>query len=164
MKKLFIFLSLFLLFGSVNLSAGELSSSIGHFGYSDDKKKAGLLDLTYSFSEKNVDTKYGLIKPVVGVFLSNRLSSMAYAGVKADYKISIFRISPSFTPGLYSSGEGKRGKDLGSVMQFKSQVDIGIDLNKFSFFNLGYSHISNAGIGTNNPGANTYSFNFSKKF
>lgn len=164
MKNLSIFLSLFLFFGSVDLKAGDFSSSVGHFSYSDNKKKAGLLDLTYSFSERKIDTNYGLIKPVAGLFLTNRLSSMAYVGVQADYKVSIFRISPSFTPGLYSSGEGKRGKDLGGVMQFKSQIDIGIDVNKFSFFNLGYSHISNANIGAINPGANSFSLKFFQKF
>ena len=49
-------------------------------------------------------------------------------------------------------------------MQFKSQIDIGIDVNKFSFFNLGYSHISNANIGAINPGANSFSLKFFQKF
>jgi lipid A 3-O-deacylase len=37
-------------------------------------------------------------------------------------------------------------------------------LGKSSNLSLGYNHISNASLGDKNPGANSYSFNFSKQF
>ena len=38
-------------------------------------------------------------------------AGMAYAGAKIDYKIGRLVITPSFTPGLYSYGSDKRGKE-----------------------------------------------------
>jgi lipid A 3-O-deacylase len=53
---------------------------------------------------------------------------------------------------------------LGNVLEFKSQVNIGLDLGKDSILAVGYNHVSNASLGDKNPGANSYSFNFSKQF
>ena len=36
-------------------------------------------------------------------------------------------ISPSFTPGYYDKGSGK---DLGSALEFKSEVKVGFDIFK----------------------------------
>jgi len=164
MKKIFLKFFLVLIVSSSNGLAGDFKTNIGNFAFSDNKKHSGMLDLSYDFTENEFQTILGTIKPKAGVLFTNRLSSMAYAGFYADYKLSIFKITPSFTPGLYSSGEGKRGKDLGSIFQFKSQINIGLDLSKLSFLNLGYSHISNAGIGENNPGANTYLISVKQNF
>jgi lipid A 3-O-deacylase len=97
----------------------------------------------------------------MGAFITGDNATMAYAGAKIDYKLGAFMITPSFTPGLYSKGDGK---DLGNVLEFKSQVNIGLDLGLSTFLSMGYSHISNASLGDKNPGANSYSFNFSKQF
>ena len=164
MKKLASIIVALTIALSSNVTAGDFSASLGNFAFSDSKKHAGMLDVNYNFTEKNVDTFVGVIRPQAGVLLTNRLSSMLYAGVYTNYKISYFNITPSFTPGLYSKGEGKRGKDLGSIFQMKSQVNVGLNFDKFSSFNLGYSHISNGGIGKNNPGANSYTLNFLKQF
>ena len=164
MKKLASIIAALTVVSSSNVVAGDFSVSLGNFAFSDSKKHAGMLDINYNFTEKNVDTFVGVIRPQAGLFVTNRLSSMLYAGVYTNYKISYFNITPSFTPGFYSSGEGKRGKDLGSTFQMKSQVNVGLNLDKFSSFNLGYSHISNGGIGKNNPGANSYNLNFLKQF
>ena len=39
-----------------------------------------------------------------------------------------------------------------------------IDLSESTNFGLSYNHISNASLGEKNPGANSYMFNFLKKF
>ena len=69
--------------------------------------------------------------------------------------------TPSFTPGLYGQGDGK---DLGHVLEFKSELQMSLDLSKNSEFGFSYNHISNASLGDKNPGANSYMFNFSKNF
>ena len=68
---------------------------------------------------------------------------------------------PSFTPGLYSKGNGK---DLGHVIEFKSELQISLDIFSNSQLGFSYNHLSNASLGTKNPGANSYMFNFFKSF
>ena len=98
---------------------------------------------------------------MVGVFLAENKAGMIYAGGKIDYKLGMFIITPSFTPGFYSEGDGK---DMGNVLEFKSQLNIGLDLENNSILSLGFSHVSNGNLGDKNPGADTFLFNFSKQF
>ncbi len=56
------------------------------------------------------------------------------------------------------------GKDLGHVLEFKSELQISLDMSESSQFGFSYNHISNASIGDKNPGANSYMFNFFKRF
>ena len=84
-----------------------------------------------------------------------------YTGVQAQYKIGILKITPSFTPGLYHEGDGK---DLGHMLEFKSEVQLSFDLSKNTELGFSYNHLSNASLGDKNPGANSYMFNFLKNF
>ena len=84
-----------------------------------------------------------------------------YTGVQANYTLGILNITPSFAPGLYEAGDGK---DLGHALEFKSEVQLSLDLPKDSQFGFSYNHLSNASLGDKNPGANSYMFNFLKKF
>ena len=70
-------------------------------------------------------------------------------------------ITPSFTPGLYNKGDGK---DLGHPLEFKSEVQMSVNLTEGTNLGLSYNHVSNASLGDKNPGANSYMFNFLKKF
>ena len=70
-------------------------------------------------------------------------------------------VIPSFTPGLYGEGDGK---DLGHILEFKSEVQISLDLPREAELGISYNHISNASLGDKNPGANSYMFNFLKSF
>ena len=88
-------------------------------------------------------------------------ATYAYTGIQAQYKIGKLNIIPSFTPGLYGIGDGK---DLGYVVEFKSEVQLSLDILSNSELGFSYNHISNASLGENNPGANSYMFNFLKRF
>ena len=72
-----------------------------------------------------------------------------------------FKITPSFAPGYYNYGDGK---DLGYPLEFKSEMQISLDLSKSTQLGMSYNHISNASLGTKNPGASSYMFNFLKQF
>ena len=76
-------------------------------------------------------------------------------------EIGKLNIIPSFAPGLYSMGDGK---DLGSPLEFKSEVQLSIDLLPGSKLGYSQSHLSNADLGDKNPGADSYMFNFMKSF
>jgi hypothetical protein len=51
--------------------------------------------------------------------------------------------------GLYEDGGGK---DLGHVVEFRSQVELGYQFENQSRLSVAFSHISNANIGNDNPG------------
>ena len=84
-----------------------------------------------------------------------------YSGIETNYSIGSINITPSFTPGYYNQGDGK---DLGHGLEFKSEVQVSLDLGESANFGMSYNHVSNASLGDKNPGANSYSFNFLKKF
>jgi hypothetical protein len=84
-----------------------------------------------------------------------------YTGIQAQYKIGKVNLTPSFTPGIYEQGDGK---DLGHLIEFKSEVQLSLNLFEDSQFGMSYNHISNASLGDKNPGANSYMFNFLQKF
>ena len=78
--------------------------------------------------------------------------------IRVIFKIKIL---PSFTPGYYEKGDGK---DLGSVLEFKSEVKIGLDIFENSKLSYSYSHISNNDWGETNPGTDNQQITFSKNF
>ena len=88
-------------------------------------------------------------------------ASYFYTGVQAHYKLGGLNLTPSFAPGYYNQGDGK---DLGHALEFKSEVQLSLELPKESQFGFSYNHLSNASLGSKNPGANSYMFNFFKSF
>ena len=75
--------------------------------------------------------------------------------------MGLITITPSFAPGYYEYGDGK---DLGYPLEFKSEVQMSLNLSEDTKFGMSYNHISNASLGSKNPGANSYMFNFLKQF
>ena len=161
MNKLLKIVLCFFLLGTVNSGAGDFNVAVGKFDYSDKSKNAMMLDMTYGFRENKVPSAIGEIIPVFGVFVTEDSAAMVYSGAKIDYKFGSLVISPSFTPGVYRKGDGK---DLGHTIEFKSQINLGLDLGKSTNLSLGYSHVSNASLGDKNPGANSYTVNFLTRF
>ena len=84
-----------------------------------------------------------------------------YTGVEGQYGIGRLKILPSFTPGYYEKGNGK---DLGSALEFKSEIKIGLDIFDSSKIGYSYSHISNNNWGDVNTGTDNQSITFSKQF
>ena len=107
------------------------------------------------------NTILGQFKPITGAFLTGDSSIYMYTGVEAQYKIGILNILPSFSPGYYEKGDGK---DLGSELEFKSEIKFGIDLGKNSKFSYSYNHISNNDWGDINPGTDNQHFSYSHNF
>ena len=133
----------------------------GMFDFSDDGKKSALLGLQHQNENLNRDTFLGNISPITGALITEDTAAYVYTGVQAQYKIGVLNLTPSFTPGLYHEGDGK---DLGHMLEFKSEVQLSLDLTRTSEFGFSYNHISNASLGDKNPGANSYMFNFLKNF
>ena len=124
------------------------------------EKRSELFGIQHSNEDLFRDTFLGKLSPITGFMMTADSASYFYTGVQAEYKIGKLNLTPSFSPGLYSVGDGK---DLGYPLEFKSELQISVD---FFGSRLGYSqsHLSNANIGDKNPGADSYMFNFMKSF
>ena len=161
---------LFFLFFVFSVNAQELKNYekntefnvySGMFDFSDDGKRSTLIGLQHQNENLNRDTFLGNLSPITGVLITSDNAGYVYTGVQAQYNIGILNITPSFTPGLYHEGDGK---DLGHMLEFKSEVQLSFDLSKNTELGFSYNHLSNASLGDKNPGANSYMFNFLKNF
>ena len=139
----------------------ELNLFTGMFDFSDGKQKAGLLGLQHQTENLYRNTILGKLSPITGGFLTENSAAYLYTGVQAEYDFGMFTIIPSFAPGYYHEGNGK---DLGHPLEFKSEVQMTFNLSDTTHLGMSYNHISNASLGTKNPGANSYMFNFLKQF
>ena len=167
--KKIIFLFSFLLFSILSNAEETRSKDLAHefnvytgmFDFSDDGKRSTLMGFQHQNENLNRNTFIGNLSPITGALITADNATYFYTGVEAQYKIGSLNFNPSFTPGLYNQGDGK---DLGHILEFKSELQISLDLSGSSRFGFSYNHISNASLGDKNPGANSYMFNFIKNF
>ena len=139
----------------------EINFYTGMFDFSDDGQRAGLFGMQHQNENLTRDSFLGTLSPITGFMITENNAGYVYTGVQAQYSIGNLNITPSFSPGLYGEGDGK---DLGHVLEFKSELQLSLDLFSNSELGFSYNHISNASLGDKNPGANSYTFNFLKKF
>ena len=139
----------------------EMNVYAGMFDFSDHKQKAGLVGLQHQNEDLFRDSFLGKLSPITGGFLTENNAFYLYSGIQAEYDIGSLKITPSFAPGYYNYGDGK---DLGYPLEFKTEVQVSLDLSESTKFGMSYNHISNASLGTKNPGANSYMFNLLKQF
>ena len=144
-----------------NFNEHEINFYTGMFDFSDDGKKSTLIGIQHQNENLYRNSFLGTISPVSGFLITGDSSTYLYTGIQAEYNIGKMNLTPSFTPGLYGQGDGK---DLGHLVEFKSELQLSFDLLKDSELGFSYNHISNASLGEKNPGANSYMFNFLKKF
>ena len=139
----------------------ELNVFAGMFDFSDDGQRASLLGVQHQNEELYRNSFLGRLSPITGVFLTKKNALYLYTGVQAEYELGFLTITPSFAPGYYNEGSGK---DLGFPIEFKTEVQMSFNLGDSSQMGMSYNHISNASMGSKNPGANSYMFNFLKQF
>ena len=139
----------------------EYNFYTGIFDFSDDGKSSALIGIQHQNENLYRESFLGTLSPVSGFLITGDSATYLYTGVQAEYNIGKMNLTPSFTPGLYSEGDGK---DLGHIVEFKSEIQLSVDLLKNSHLGVSYNHISNASLGDKNPGANNYMFNYFKNF
>jgi lipid A 3-O-deacylase len=168
LNKLLLFFTI--LITAFSLNADEMKSDIkntefnvytGMFDFSDEGKRAILIGFQHQNENLNRDTFLGNLSPITGGMITADSASYIYTGVQAQYKLGAINFTPSFAPGLYFEGDGK---DLGHVIEFKSELQFSFNVFQNSELGFSYNHLSNASLGDKNPGANSYMFNFLKKF
>ena len=133
----------------------------GNFDFSDDKQAAVLVGFQHQNESLKRDTIIGKISPITGGFITENSAVYIYTGFEWNVDMGALTFTPSFAPGLYHEGDGK---DLGHVLEFKSEIQFSYELSNDISIGLSYNHLSNASLGDKNPGANSYMFNFIKNF
>ena len=156
LKAFVIYSFLFMNMGSA--SADNLNFYTGMFDFSDDGKKSNLFGVQHINTE---DSYFENLQPVTGAMITADNATYFYKGFQIQNGDGAFKFTPSFTPGLYFEGDGK---DLGHVIEFKTELQISFEISSNSELGFSYNHISNASLGDKNPGANSYMFNFLQKF
>mgnify|MGYP001174355657 FL=1 len=141
----------------------ELSFYTGQFDLIDKEgdDKTSLYGVEHRDPDLFRDTLLGKFAPITGGFITGKNSVYLYTGVEAQYNLGALKIAPSFTPGYYEKGDGK---DLGDVLEFKSEIKVGVDIFDNSSIGYSYSHISNNDWGEVNPGTDNQHITYSKKF
>ena len=146
-----------------NEENNELSFYTGTFDLID--KEGDDKTTLFGVEHKNPDlfrnTLLGKFSPVSGGFMTGNSSVYLYTGIEGQYGLGPLKILPSFTPGFYEKGGGK---DLGSALEFKSEIKIGFDIFENSKIGYSYSHISNNDWGETNPGTDNQQITYSKNF
>jgi hypothetical protein len=168
LKKLSLYLVI-LFFATKLLASEEIKKNVnelnfftGNFDFSDDKQSAYLVGFQHQDENLNRDTFLGNISPITGGFITENSAAYIYTGVEWNVDMgNKMTFTPSFAPGLYHEGDGK---DLGHVLEFKSEVQLSYLASDDMSFGISYNHVSNASLGDKNPGANSYMFNFIKNF
>ena len=145
-----------------NVSEHQYNFYTGNFDFSDDKQKAILVGFQHQNENLKRDTFLGNASPITGGFITANSAIYVYTGVEWNYTLSDkLKFTPSFAPGIYHEGDGK---DLGHILEFKTEIQFSYKYSENTNFGVSYNHISNASLGDKNPGANSYMFNFLKIF
>jgi len=164
-RILFIFGFLFIC--NAYTHAGESNKDItfytGQFDITDNvgDDETSLFGIEHKNSNLFRNTFLGKFSPITGALVTGKGAAYVYTGIEGQYNLGPIKILPSFTPGYYEKGDGK---DLGDVIEFKSEIKLGFDVFGNSKIGYSYSHISNNDWGSTNPGADNQSITFSKKF
>ena len=146
-----------------NEGEADISFYAGTFDVNDDEgeDQTSLFGIEHKNPDLFRDTFLGKFKPITGGFITGDSSVYLYTGVEGQYGIGPIKILPSFSPGYYEKGDCK---DLGSMLEFNSEIKVVFDIFENSKLSYSYSHISNNDWGDTNPGTDNQQITFSKKF
>ncbi len=141
-------------FGAAGSASGEGSWSVAVAAGSYDI--ADGLEVVEGGAELRFPAQaYGVV-PLAGFMLTEEQSTYAYLGVQRPFPFARrWRVTPGFGAGVYSAGDGK---DLGGPLEFRSSLELAVDLAPGSRLGLALYHLSNASLYDKNPGSNSLVF------
>ncbi|MEH6579794.1 MAG: acyloxyacyl hydrolase [Amphritea sp.] len=137
--------------------ADSIAITAGVFDISDNNDdEATELGIEYRFAP--LESTYNLI-PTVGFTANSDEAYWLYGGVRYDISLSEkWVLTPHWAVSLYEEGDST---DLGSVVEFRSGLELAYKLNADSHLGLGVYHLSNAGIDDINPGSDSIILSYS---
>ena len=123
-------------------------AAFGLVGPEPGENRAAVLDLEYRFRA----WRWG-IGPVVGASVTSDGGGYVRAGLARDFPVGErWNLNLSSGGGYYHPGNGKR---LGRGFEFRTALDVSYRIQPGVRFGGAVAHLSNAGIGKNNPGIET---------
>ncbi len=131
-----------------------VSLGAGYFDIS--KQDDGAADVRLEYRH---DGKLWIFKPWAGIEATSDGAFYGGAGILLDVFFGRrVVVTPSLGAGYFEEGDGK---DLGHELEFRSQIELAYRFDDRSRLGLAFSHISNASLGDNNPGAEILSLYYS---
>ena len=125
-----------------------ISLGAGATGVIADRAQGATFNLEY-----RPDIDYWKIRPFVGGFATSDASVYGYFGFLMDiYFGRRWVLTPNTAVGAYTEGDGQ---DLGHVIEFRSGFEVAYRFDDRSRLGIAVHHLSNAGIGSDNPGTET---------
>ena len=133
-----------------------LAFSLGAFDVFDDETT------TEAHIEYRSGWKLFNVGPTLGVMFNSDAGLYVYGGVYLDLFLGRrWLVMPNVAVGAYHQGDSK---DLGSTFEFHAAVEVSYRFDGGSRLGIALHHISNAGLGDSNKGANslvvTYAISF----
>jgi hypothetical protein len=123
-----------------------LRPAAGVFEFNLNSAAAGELGLQYRLGQNT-----GPIHPLIGVFGTTDAAFLFYAGFGVDIPVGgPLYLRPSLAPAFYHRGEGK---DLGSIIEFRSALELAWRTRRGLRLGIELDHVSNAGSAPSNRGA-----------
>lgn len=124
------------------------SLGVGAFDVVDNNEHNPAVD--FRFEYRFGQPFWYVFKPLIALQATSDLGGGAFAGVVADWLVNDhWVIAPSFAAGLWGHGNGK---DLGYAVEFRSQLELGYRFDNDWRLTGAFSHMSNANLGSDNPG------------
>lgn len=109
--------------------------------------------------EYRSDAKLWVFKPFGGAMGTTDGAIYGYGGFLMDiYFGRRIVVTPSLAAGLYHDGNGR---DLGHAVEFRSSLEIAYRFDDRTRLGLSFYHLSNAHLGTSNPGTEVLSLVYS---
>lgn len=134
----------------------EIAVSVGAFEVFDSSYRATEIGAEYRFTPA---TSFFNVVPAVGFNLNSDGGYWAHAGLRYDISLSEkWLLTPQFAAVGYEDGAGE---NLGSGLLFRSGLELGYKLNASNKIALTLYHLSNAGLGKRNPGAESLILSYS---
>ncbi len=111
------------------------------------------------------EDNFFFLKPFIGVEYTSDSASYFLTGIYLDDNLGQLLkgnsnrlvFTPSFGAGYYDDGSGKK---LGNNLEFRTSFEVSYELKNSNRIGLSFSHISNANLGTKNPGVEVLSISY----
>lgn len=128
-----------------------LQVGAGVFDIIHHKPITSMVQLDFRFDNQIFKNNILFIRPMGGFWFNAKGGLYSFAGLAFDFFIGStnFIFTPSIGPGVYLRGGGKR---LGCILEFRDSVELSYRLPNNGRLGAQFYHMSNASLGSRNPG------------
>ncbi|QPM91078.1 acyloxyacyl hydrolase [Pseudooceanicola algae] len=110
------------------------------------------------YARYDLGVQYGPFQPTVGLSVSDKGDTWVGGGAAWTGYIDQAYIQLHLMPGFHAQG---RGPQIGTVLEFRSGVELGYEAHNGIRYGVSYDHRSNAELSETNPGLETMQFRIS---